>query len=41
VDPELPLPHNGHAAFEVKILIFKGSLEDALGKVLAQRNTLE
>ena len=41
VDPELPLPHNGHVAFEVKILIFKGSLEDALGKVLAQRNALE
>ena len=41
VDPELGLPHHGHAAFEVKILIFKGSLEDALGKVLAQRNALE
>ena len=25
MDPELPLPHNGHAAFEVKILIFKGA----------------
>jgi len=41
VDPEVPLPHNGHAAYEVKILIFKGSLEDALSKVLAQRNALE
>lgn len=41
VDPEVPLPHNGHAAYEVKILIFKGSLEDALRKVLAQRTELE
>ncbi|HWC18620.1 MAG TPA: hypothetical protein VG498_16540 [Terriglobales bacterium] len=41
VDPEVPLPHNGHAAYEVKILIFNGSLEDALRKVLAQRNQLE
>jgi hypothetical protein len=41
VDPEVPLPHNGHAAYEVKILIFNGSLEDALRKVLAQRNNLQ
>ena len=41
VDPEVPLPHNGHAAYEVKILIFNGSLEDVLRKVLAQRNELE
>jgi hypothetical protein len=40
VDPEVPLPHNGRAAYEVKILIFNGSLEDALRKVLAQRNHL-
>ena len=40
VDPDVPLPHNGHAAYEVKILIFNGSLEDALRKVLAQRNNL-
>ena len=41
VDPDVPLPHNGHAAYEVKILIFNGSLEDALRKVLAQRNNLQ
>jgi hypothetical protein len=41
VDPEAPLPHNGHAAYEVKILIFNGSLEEALRKVVAQRNELE
>jgi hypothetical protein len=41
VDPDVPLPHNGHAAYEVKILIFKGSLDDALRKVLAQRNSLQ
>ena len=41
VDPEVPLPHSGHAAYEVKILIFHGSLEDALRKVLAQRSELE
>lgn len=40
VDPERPLPHDSRAAYEVKILIFKGSLEDALGKVLAQREAL-
>jgi hypothetical protein len=41
VDPEVRLPRNGHSAYEVKILIFKGSLEDALHKVLAQRSKLE
>lgn len=41
VDPEISLTHDGHATYEVKILIFKGSLEDALRKVLAQRNELE
>ena len=41
VDPDVPLPHNGHASYEVKILILNGSLEDALRKVLAQRNELE
>ena len=41
VDPDVPLPHSGHAAYEVKLLIFKGSLEDALRKVVAQRNNLQ
>lgn len=40
-DPEVPLAHGGSAAYEVKILILKGSLEDALHKVLAQRSALE
>jgi hypothetical protein len=41
VDPQVPLPHGGHAQYEVKLLIFKGSLEDALHKVTAQRKTLQ
>lgn len=41
VDPERPLAHDAHAVFEVKILIFKGFLEDALRKVLAQRQVLK
>lgn len=41
VDPEVPLPRGGRAAYEVKILIFKGSLDAALHKVLAQRETLK
>jgi len=41
VDPDVPLPHVGRAAYEVKILIINGSLDDALRKVLAQRNGLE
>jgi hypothetical protein len=41
VDPEVSLPHNGHAEYEVKILVFRGALEDALRKVLAQRSELE
>ncbi len=41
VDPEKPLPHDAHAVYEIKILIFKGSLEDALRKVLAQREALK
>lgn len=40
VDPQVPLPHGGHAGYEMKILIFKGSLEDALRKVSKQRETL-
>jgi len=33
--------HDAGAVYEVKILIFKGSLEDALRKVLAQRGALK
>lgn len=41
VDPEIPLPHGAHAEYEVKILIFKGTLQAALQKVKEQRNTLK
>ena len=41
VDPQVPLPKNGRAIYEVKILIFKGSLEDALHKLQQQRPTLQ
>ncbi len=41
VDPELKLAHGTRAAYEVKILIFEGSLDDALKKVLSQRKDLE
>jgi hypothetical protein len=40
-DPERRLPHDSRAVYEVKILIFKGSLEDALRKVRAQREPLK
>jgi hypothetical protein len=41
VDPHVPLAHNAQASYEVKVLIFRGSLEDALHKVQAQRETLK
>ncbi len=41
VDPEVPLPHDGRAAYDVKILIFRGSLDDALKKVRSQRAGLQ
>ena len=41
VDPHVPLPHNAQASYEMKILIFKGTLDDALHKVQAQRETLK
>lgn len=41
VDPQVPLPHGAHAEYEVKILLFKGSLEDALEKVKSQRPELK
>ena len=40
-DPELPLAHNGEVQLEEKILIFKGSLEDALRKTEQQLLTLK
>lgn len=41
VDPQVPLPHNGHAQYEMKLLIFKGSLQDALAKVSEQLSGLK
>ena len=41
LDPQVPLPGGGHAQYEVKILIFKGSLQDALTKVSEQVNGLK
>jgi hypothetical protein len=41
VDPEVPLPHGERAAYDVKILIFRGSLDEVLHKVLAQRGALQ
>jgi hypothetical protein len=41
VDPQVPLPHGAHAQYEMKILIFKGTLQDALQKASAQVNELK
>lgn len=41
VDPEKPLPPRGRAVVEVKVLIFAGTLDQALQKVRAQRNSLQ
>lgn len=41
VDPQVPLPSGQTATLEVKILIFQGSLDQVLEKVVAQRNALK
>ena len=41
VDPQVPLPHGAHAQYEMKILLFKGTLQDALQKMSAQVNELK
>src|SRR5258707_4647155 len=41
VDPEKSLPSGGRAVVEVKILIFEGTLDQALQKVRAQRGLLQ
>jgi hypothetical protein len=41
VDPEVSLPRHGHVAYDVRVLIFRGALDEALRKVLAQRKELE
>jgi hypothetical protein len=40
VDPQGTLPPGGNVALEVKMLVFRGSLEDVLQKVRAQRDSL-
>jgi hypothetical protein len=40
VDPETSVAAGQKAVTEVKILVFKGGLDDALRKVRAERNTL-
>jgi hypothetical protein len=40
VDPERALPPRGTAILEMKILVFRGSLDDALRKVVQQRASL-
>jgi hypothetical protein len=41
VDPQGTLPPGGNRTLEVKILVFRGSLEDVLQKVGAQRDSLD
>lgn len=41
VDPETSVAPRQKATIEVKILVFKGTLDDALRKVRAQRSTLQ
>ena len=40
VDPQVPLAPGARAQYELKILIFKGSLDDALVKMKAQMSNL-
>lgn len=41
VDPQVALPHGARAQYEVKILLFKGSLQAALQKAKAQGKELK
>jgi len=41
VDPEKPLPPHGKTVIEVKILVFKGTLDQTLTKMKAQRPLLQ
>ena len=41
VDPQVALPHGSHAVYELKLLLFKGSLDEALHKVQTQRDLLQ
>ena len=41
VDPQVPLPAQGSAVTEIKILVFQGTLEDARTKVVRQAALLK
>ncbi|HTS04578.1 MAG TPA: hypothetical protein VMP68_03275 [Candidatus Eisenbacteria bacterium] len=41
VDPVTPLPAGGKATLEVKLLVFSGTIEDALSKERSQRQSLQ
>jgi hypothetical protein len=41
VDPERALPARGSAVWETKLLVFRGSLDQALQKVRAQKDALK
>jgi len=41
VDPEISLSARSTAVVEVKVLVFQGSLDEVVSKVIAQRGTLE
>jgi hypothetical protein len=41
VDPQTSLAPNQRAVLEVKVLIFQGSLDQALQKAISQRSTLK
>ncbi len=41
VDPEMSLPSRQEATLEIKILILRGSLDDALQRVVQQRSSLK
>lgn len=41
VDPEIALASGATAVIEIKLLVFPGSLDDVLKKVVSQRQTLE
>ncbi len=41
VDPQVSLPRVGRAFYEIKILLFQGTLEDALKRSMQQRPMLK
>jgi hypothetical protein len=41
VDPQISIAPAGRATIRIKMLVFQGSLDDVLSKVLAQRQTLQ